>query len=170
MAEVFHLIKPSSFATSWVMVASELSCGIGVILPSEISGECFEEKFSTDVGNFSVSEPVVSSGAIGIERTARMGPVSSPASICIKVTPVSVSPLKMANVMGDAPRKRGSKDACVLMDPCVGISKMACGKIRPYSRYDQQVRLVGAHSDFVRPHSAKCAVVPAAGCVPMQML
>jgi hypothetical protein len=41
---------------------------------------------------------------MGVARDMRIGPVSSPSSIIIVVTPVSVSPLTTAQWMGAAPR------------------------------------------------------------------
>ena len=46
-----------------------------------------------------------------------MAPVSSPASICMIVTPVAVSPAAMARWMGAAPRQRGSDEAWMLRQP-----------------------------------------------------
>ena len=46
-----------------------------------------------------------------------MSPVSSPASICMMVTPVSVSPASMARWIGAAPRQRGSSEAWMLKQP-----------------------------------------------------
>ncbi len=45
------------------------------------------------------------------------GPVSSPSSICITMTPVSASPAMMARWIGAAPRQRGSSDPCRLKQP-----------------------------------------------------
>jgi hypothetical protein len=51
-----------------------------------------------------VSPPPVSFGAIGVVTRRRTGPLSSPASIPMMLTPVSVSPFMMAQGIGAAPR------------------------------------------------------------------
>ena len=59
-------------------------------------------------------------------RTAsapRSGPVSSPASMRIRVTPVSVSPARIAAGMGVAPRCRGSSDGWRLSAPCATVEQ-----------------------------------------------
>ncbi len=61
------------------------------------------------------------------------GPVSNPASICIRHTPVSVSPASIARWIGAAPRQRGSNEACTFQQPCVGAASTAFGKINPYA-------------------------------------
>ncbi len=47
------------------------------------------------------------------------------------VTPVRVSPLRMAHWMGPAPRYFGSSDACTLMMPSGARSMTVCGMIWP---------------------------------------
>ncbi len=54
---------------------------------------------------------------MGSRFIAITGPVSSPSSMRMRVTPVSVSPCAMAHWMGAAPRKRGSSEACTLTLP-----------------------------------------------------
>ena len=58
---------------------------------------------------FSVNELVVSSAAIGKDVCISIGPVSSPSSIFINVTPKSLSPASIAREMGAAPRQRGKR-------------------------------------------------------------
>ena len=41
--------------------------------------------------------------------------------------------VRTARAMGAAPRQRGSKDACIFIQPCRGESSTACGKIKPYA-------------------------------------
>ena len=62
-----------------------------------------------------------------------MGPVSSPGSIAMMLTPVSLSPDSIARCTGAAPRHRGRRDAWTLMQPNLGISSAAAGRIRPYA-------------------------------------
>jgi hypothetical protein len=55
--------------------------------------------------------PAVSRGAIGTTMRSMTGPVSSPASICMMLIPVSRSPASRARWIGAAPRQRGSSEA-----------------------------------------------------------
>ena len=60
-----------------------------------------------------------------------IGPVSRPASICIRSTPVSVSPAWIARWIGAAPRQRGSSEACTFQQPRRGMASTLRGRIRP---------------------------------------
>ena len=57
---------------------------------------------------------------MGVARVVRMGPVSSPSSMRMIVTPVSASPARMAAAMGEAPRWRGSSEAWTFRQPRAG--------------------------------------------------
>ena len=59
----------------------------------------------------SCRSPAVASGPIGTRSAMAIGPVSSPASIFITITPVSVSPAITARLIGAAPRQRGKIEA-----------------------------------------------------------
>ena len=59
----------------------------------------------------------VSSPSSGQRSTATIGPVSRPASIRIRVTPVSASPARIAAGIGVAPRWRGRSDGWRLSAP-----------------------------------------------------
>ena len=59
------------------------------------------------------------------------GPVSSPASICMIVIPVSRSPASSARWIGAAPRQRGSSEAWMLSAPCGATSSARGGRINP---------------------------------------
>ena len=69
----------------------------------------------------------------GTRTTSSIGPVSSPASICISVIPVSSSPARRARWIGAAPRQRGRSEACTLMHPCRGQARIAAGRMSPYA-------------------------------------
>ncbi len=56
----------------------------------------------------------MSSSAMGSARTAATGPVSSPASIRMIETPVSLSPRISDHWIGAAPRSLGNSDAWTL--------------------------------------------------------
>ena len=71
-----------------------------------------------------------------LDIPAGIGPVSRPASICIKVMPVTSSPASSARAIGAAPRQRGSSDAWMLIAVSprpmpTGMSSTACGRISP---------------------------------------
>jgi hypothetical protein len=74
---------------------------------------------------------VVSVGAMASDSTSSMSPVSSPASICMIVIPVCVSPASIARWIGAAPRQRGSSEAWMLMQPRRGTVSTHCGRISP---------------------------------------
>src|SRR3990172_6992824 len=57
-----------------------------------------------------------------MDLRASIGPVSSPTSIFMMVTPVSSSPCRMAALIGAAPRQRGSSEAWTLRQPKRGRS------------------------------------------------
>ena len=59
------------------------------------------------------------------------GPVSSPSSIFITMTPVSASPAMIARLIGAAPRQRGSSEACRLNAPRGKASRIGFGRISP---------------------------------------
>ena len=61
-----------------------------------------------------------SSAMIGTPCRSSIGPVSSPASICMIVMPVSESPARMAACIGAAPRQRGNRLAWMLRQPRAG--------------------------------------------------
>ena len=72
---------------------------------------------------------VVSSCLIASLRCDKIGPLSRPASMIMMVMPVVASPAAMAALMGDAPRQRGSNDACTLMQLKRGMSSTFCRRI-----------------------------------------
>ena len=67
--------------------------------------------------SLSCSVPAVSRGAIGTSTTSTIGPVSSPASICMIVIAVASSPAAIARWIGAAPRQRGNLEAWMLRHP-----------------------------------------------------
>ena len=60
-----------------------------------------------------------------------MSPVSMPSFICIVVTPVLSSPLIIAHCIGAEPRYFGNRDACILIQPYLGISRISLDTICP---------------------------------------
>ena len=58
----------------------------------------------------SLSSPAVSRSPMGVSRRRSMSPVSIPLSVNIVVTPVVVSPIMTAQLIGALPRWRGSSE------------------------------------------------------------
>ena len=87
-----------------------------------------------------------------------MAPVSIPASICISVTPLSVSPRTTAHVMGAAPRYFGRREACTLMHPRRGPASTSSGRIRPYATTS------ATSARCARTHAANSPVRSFVGC------
>ena len=81
-----------------------------------------------EVSGWEVEHVIIRDQKIG---WTRMSPVSRPSSICIMVTPDTVSPASMARGMGAAPRQRGSREACTLTQPWTGVFRMDFGRIWP---------------------------------------
>ena len=73
----------------------------------------------------------VSSGSISTSSVKSISPVSSPASICIVVSPVFLSPSRIAHCIGAAPRHLGRSEACTLMQPYFGNASISSDKICP---------------------------------------
>ncbi len=100
------------------------------------------------VASRDVSVSAVSSGVIGVRRVRRTSPASISSFIAMIETPVSVSPERMDHWIGAAPRWRGSSDACTLMQPCGGRSRIDRRRIRPYAattiRSGRQARSAGS--------------------------
>ena len=66
---------------------------------------------------------------MGTASFKSISPVSTPASICMMVTPVSVSPFKIAHSMGAAPRYFGSREAWMFRQPYRGRSRISWDRI-----------------------------------------
>ena len=62
---------------------------------------------------------------------ANTGPVSRPASIRMRHTPVSASPASIARSTGAAPRQRGSSEKCRFTKPCGSASSNETGSSWP---------------------------------------
>ena len=73
----------------------------------------------------------VSLGAMGTTTRVSMSPVSTPSFICIIVTPVSFSPLMIAQLIGAAPLYFGKSDAWIFTQPYFGISRISLDNICP---------------------------------------
>ena len=102
---------------------------------------------------------VVSSPFRGSRSCARMSPVSNFSATRWMVTPVSASPARMAAVMGEGPRYRGSRDGWTLMPPSGKRARKDLPEDLPVRGHDKEVRRQGAHllQEWRRPAS------PAAG-------
>ena len=60
-----------------------------------------------------------------------MSPASSATDMRMIVTPIRVSPLRMAQAMGAAPRYFGNSEAWTLMPPCGGTASTSRDRIWP---------------------------------------
>ena len=78
-----------------------------------------------------LSSPAVSRAPIASSAVSSIGPLSSPSSISIVVTPVTGSPAAIAAWIGAAPRQRGRSEAWRLTQPSRGSSRRARGKSCP---------------------------------------
>ena len=77
--------------------------------------------------------PNVSSSLISQYSFSITSPASSSSSMYIMLTPVSVSPFKMAECIGEAPLYFGSREECTFIIPYFGISIISLGIILPYA-------------------------------------
>jgi hypothetical protein len=100
-------------------------------LAAQHAREAVGEHLRAEHGEAIVQPPPVSSAAIGVRASSSTGPVSRPASICIRSTPVSASPARIARWIGAAPRQRGSSEACTFQQPSRGNASTDFGRIRP---------------------------------------
>ena len=78
----------------------------------------------------SCTSPAVSSGPMRTSWRRMMPPVSMSLSIMKVVTPVMRSPLITAQFMGAAPRYCGSRAACRLKVPSLGMPQTSSGSMR----------------------------------------
>ena len=61
-----------------------------------------------------------------------------PASVIMVVTPVTLSPFKMDQVIGLDPRYAGSRDACTFTVPSFGMSRISWERICPKAAVTQR--------------------------------
>ena len=85
------------------------------------------------------------------------GPVSSPSSIFITITPVSASPAMMARLIGAAPRQRGSSEACRLKQPSGHASRI--GLRQDHAVGDDHGGIGVVRAEFASAPPACCSVV-----------
>ena len=89
-------------------------CGVSVSEPRSSAPSARTIRSAPRRASRSCRSPAVASGAIGTRSAIATGPVSSPSSIFMTITPVSASPAMIARLIGAAPRQRGSSEACRL--------------------------------------------------------
>ncbi len=112
-------------------MARASSWGVAVERPFRMSFKCSPTISAPNSASLSCKLAAVSSAWMGIDCRTSIGPVSNPTSICMRVTPVSLSPAKRACWMGEAPRHRGSSEACTFKHPCAGKLSTCGRKIWP---------------------------------------
>ena len=103
------------------------------MLPFSISASDSIKASAPISDNLSKSSSLVSSTSMFVFLTRSMSPVSSPSSICIIVTPVSLSPFITDHWIGAAPRYLGKSEAWTLIHPYFAASSTRLGKILPYA-------------------------------------
>ena len=116
-------------ATAGSIVAPASGCGAAVILPRS-HGPRYARRAApaASTSRVSSSDGVVSSPSSATRIWATIGPVSSPASMRMSVTPVSVSPARIAAGIGVAPRWRGSNDGWRFNAPCAELQERSAGR------------------------------------------
>ena len=102
-------VKQNSGVVKWIaagaFAALLVAGGLLVQRVSQLEAALDGQREASEKQLEAIKETAASSAsAMGVRSTARVGPVSSPASIFMIVTPVSGSPLAMAHWMGAAPR------------------------------------------------------------------
>ena len=90
-------ITPSSFRSSGAQVAADESCFSGAMLPAAKPSKLFTSRSAPISASRSPNSMAVSSGPMTVSAFSNISPVSSPASIRMVVTPVTLSPLAMAH-------------------------------------------------------------------------
>ena len=126
-------IHPCDLRSRGARVASDASCGRGAMSPDSQAGIVSSSSDAPSAASRSLRLPASSSGRIASARDARMSPVSSPASTRMIVAPVSASPARIAAATGDAPRQRGSSEACTFSVPKRGRASTPGRRICPYA-------------------------------------
>ena len=96
LAGLDQSICPISFVILVVCVAIVSSCGVATISPLTQRVNTGTIVFPPSTAIRSNNCPVVSPGKISVSTISMISPVSSPSSICIMVTPVLESPLRIA--------------------------------------------------------------------------
>ena len=120
-----------SLVSMGARVAASWSWGTGVRVPAAICGRVLHSSRAPASVTRSNSSPLVSSGWMAIFSQASTSPVSSPSSICMMETPVSLSPFSTAHWTGALPRYLGSRDTCRLMQPNRGMASTCAGRMQP---------------------------------------
>ena len=131
LAGRFQSIIPCDFFNRGALDATAGSCGKASSWPD--STESIERRTSQSPisPKRTSSSSAVSSGSIGILAWAMQGPASTKGVMWITVTPVSVSPWYMAQLIGAAPRYFGRSEPCRLIPPRRAVAKVSVERICP---------------------------------------
>ncbi len=125
-------------------VTSASSCGTSRALPFTNAGSVDTSSDAPIPESRASSVSPVSSGSIGVRATAIIAPASSALTTRMMVTPVSRSPSMIARSIGEAPRHRGSSEACTLTMPSRGRASSGLGQQPAVGGDHAEVRLEGA--------------------------
>ncbi len=123
----------SSFETFLQYVAFSSFCRRSCVSPFSMYSRASTAASALSRESFAESSPHVSS-PMRMRFTSNMSPVSRPSSVFMTVTPVYSKPSRMADCMGDAPRRSGSRDACRFHTPCGKRSRSSLESIWPYAQ------------------------------------
>ena len=122
------------------------TCGVAVAA-DEVREVIQEQRACPRATRRSRNDPVVSAASIATRSHANTGPVSRPASICMRQTPVSSSPASSARSTGAAPRQRGKSEKCTFTKPSGRASSKAVRQQLP--ERDDDARIGPARGDVV---------------------
>ena len=112
-----HLILQSSLDIFGAGEVSALSCVTDFASPVSINRTVSRTTLAPNRESLSCKLPASSSGPMGVRACRMIFPVSTVFSRKNVVTPVSVSPFMIAQLMGAAPRYRGRSEAWRLIVP-----------------------------------------------------
>ena len=133
-------MRPSSRRSVRVRSAPSLACGRGTSSPRIHGPRLVSSRYAATSSRSASSCGAISVPSRGPRSTATIGPVSSPLSMRISVTPVSRSPARIAAGIGVAPRCRGNSDGWRFRAPCFRSSSSRRDDL-PVVGEDQQLGL-----------------------------
>ncbi|MDZ7727060.1 MAG: hypothetical protein U5Q44_02045 [Dehalococcoidia bacterium] len=121
-----------------IFLANEGTVGGGILVlghGDEVSvvqgGQDIDEEARAELGEHDCQGAVVAPPGMEIAREAMTGPASIFGTTSMMLTPTCSSPARMADVTGEAPRQRGSRDAWSMRTSASGVSSTARGRIWP---------------------------------------